>query len=142
MLGSTVVSEASATQAGMAPGRGRSLVQAAHEFSGFDRVAAPMQDTEMMARFCRTLGTRVQAGERICSIHLGDHKINFRWPQGVPRQGLHVARTGRTASLAASLCLVLEGTEEVLGDTLALANAEIVAGLVPRRARAQWRHWG
>ncbi len=52
----------------------------AGRIAGFDHVAVPMRDTERMVAFYRALGFHVDEGEAICSVHVGDHKINFHRP--------------------------------------------------------------
>lgn len=123
---------ASATLALLARGRGQSPRQAANAISGFDHVAVPMQNTERMVQFYRSLGMRVQEGERICSVHFGDHKINFHRP-GLWQDKEFTLRAPAAQPPCGDFCFVWEGTEAALEDTLARVQAEIVVGPVPRR---------
>ena len=75
-----VASCASALAAWHFLGAGRARAQASVGVSRFDHVAVPMRNSEAMARFYRALGFKVNEGERICSVHFGDHKINFHQP--------------------------------------------------------------
>ena len=43
-------------------------------------MAVPMRNTDAMVAFYRALGFEVNEGESICSVHVGDHKINFHRP--------------------------------------------------------------
>ena len=132
---SRLVPLASGTLALLTRGRGQSSGQAAIGISGFDHVAVPMENTERMVQFYRTLGMRVQEGERICSVHFGDHKINFHRP-GLWQDKDFTLRAPAALPPCGDFCFVWEGTEAALAETLALAQAEIVVGPVPRRGGA------
>ena len=54
--------------------------QGTARITGFDHVAVPMRNTDAMVAFYRALGFEVNEGESICSVHVGDHKINFHRP--------------------------------------------------------------
>ena len=99
--------------------------------SGFDHVAAPMRSTEAMLRFYRDLGFQVREGERICSVHFGDHKINFHRP-ALWQSEQFTLRAPAAEPPCGDFCFVWDGTESALSETLARAGAEIVTGPVPR----------
>lgn len=99
--------------------------------SGFDHVAAPMRNTETMLGFYRDLGFQVREGERICSVHFGDHKINFHRP-ALWQSGQFTLRAPAAEPPCGDFCFVWDGTESALSEMLARAGAEIVTGPVPR----------
>ena len=58
----------------------RALAVEADLVSGFDRIAAPMRDTEATIGFYRALELDGREVPGICSLHFGGHKRNFRRP--------------------------------------------------------------
>ncbi len=99
--------------------------------SGFDHVAVPMRNTEAMLRFYRSLGFHVREGERICSVHFGDHKINFHRP-ALWQSEQFTLRAPAAEPPCGDFCFVWEGTESALADALTRAGAEVVTGPVLR----------
>ena len=99
--------------------------------SGFDHVAVPMRNTEAILSFYRELGFHVKESERICSVHFGDHKINFHRP-ALWQSGQFTLRAPAAEPPCGDFCFVWDGTEAALATTLARAGAEIVTGPVPR----------
>ncbi len=121
VMGSMAATTAPASAQGSESGR----------VSGFDHVAVPMRDTQAMLRFYRALGFMVREGTGICSVHFGDHKINFHRP----RLWQDRAMTLRALSAqppCGDFCFVWEGGAESLARTLAEASAEVIAGPVER----------
>src|ERR1700704_4732613 len=55
--------------------------QSPGKVSGFDHVALPMENTEGMMAFYRSLGFEVAENATACSVHIGDNMINFHRPQ-------------------------------------------------------------
>lgn len=98
---------------------------------GFDHVAVPMLNTEAMLRFYRDLGFHLKEGDRICSVHFGDHKINFHRP-GLWQSEQFTLRAPAAEPPCGDFCFVWDGTESALAQTLARAGAEVVTGPVPR----------
>ena len=47
----------------------------------FDHVSLPMRNTDAMLSFYRALGLTVNEGPQICSVHLGDQKLNLHRPE-------------------------------------------------------------
>ncbi len=113
-------------------GRKRTPAQTANEISGFDHVAVPMRKTEDMVRFYRALGLQVNEGERICSVHFGDHKINFHRPR-LWQNASFGLRAPAAQPPCGDFCFVWDGTEKALVDRLARAEAEIIEGPVDRQ---------
>ena len=99
--------------------------------SGFDHVAVPMHNVEAMLRFYRDLGFHVKEGERICSVHFGDHKINFHRP-ALWQSDQFTLRAPAAQPPCGDFCFVWDGAESALVDILARAGAEIVTGPVAR----------
>ena len=91
-----------------------------------------MSDTEAMLRFYRALGCAVREGERICSVHFGDHKINFHRPQ-LWRDREFTLRAPKADPPCGDFCFVWGGSEDALEKTLARAGAEVIEGPVPRQ---------
>jgi len=99
--------------------------------SGFDHVAVPMRNTEAMLRFYRDLGFHVREGERICSVHFGDHKINFHRPALWQSEQFTLRAPGAEPPCG-DFCFVWDGMESQLVEILARAGADIITGPVPR----------
>src|SRR5207244_9035358 len=47
---------------------------------GYDHVALPMQNTDRMLAFYRSLGFPINEGPQACSVYVGDQMINFHRP--------------------------------------------------------------
>ena len=113
-------------------GRKSARAQSANPITGFDHVAVPMRNTDEMVRFYRALGLQVNEGERICSVHFGDHKINFHRP-GLWQDESVTLRAPAARPPCGDFCFVWGGSDEQLNRTLARAGAEIEDGPVGRR---------
>tara|TARA_B100001146_G_C16006346_1_gene358954 strand:- start:88 stop:585 length:498 start_codon:yes stop_codon:yes gene_type:complete len=99
----------------------------AGRITGFDHVAVPMRDTEAMVAFYRALGFHVNEGEAICSVHVGDHKINFHRPSLWQRKTFALRAPGATPPCG-DFCFVWEGTMTALHRSLATVGAPIIEG--------------
>ena len=99
----------------------------AGRITGFDHVAVPMRDTEAMVAFYRALGFHVNEGEAICSVHVGDHKINFHRPSLWQRKTFALRAPGATPPCG-DFCFVWEGTMTALHRSLAAVGALIIEG--------------
>ena len=111
--------------------RSRTRAQASGRVSGFDHVAVPMRNTEPMIGFYRALGLQVNEGDRICSVHFGDQKINFHRPSLWQNQSFSL-RAPAAQPPCGDLCFVWEGGEASLLQALRRAGAEIIEGPVDR----------
>ena len=98
---------------------------------GFDHVAVPMQNTEAMVAFYRALGLVVNEGVRICSVHFGNHKINFHRPE-LWRSGEFALRAPAAIPPCGDFCFVWTGTADSLVAVLDRAGAEVIEGPVER----------
>ncbi len=112
--------------------RGRARAQGRGPISGFDHVAVPMLDVEAMMRFYRALGFQVSEGERICSVHFGDQKINFHRPMLWENEQFAL-RAPSALPPCGDFCFVWEGDRAELLLALGRAGAEVIEGPVERR---------
>ena len=126
-----VLSAAGATLGGLELLSRRRAAGQSGMVSGFDHVAVPMRNTEVMLRFYRNLGFHVKEGERICSVHFGDHKINFHRP-GLWQSEQFTLRAPAAEPPCGDFCFVWDGTEAALAEALGRAGAEVVTGPVTR----------
>ena len=110
---------------------GRLAAQVGGPIRSFDHVAAPMRNTEAMVRFYRALGFGVMEGERICSVHFGDSKINFHRPAAW-QDASFTLRAPAAVPPCGDFCFVWDGTEAALIETLDRAGAEVIEGPAPR----------
>ncbi len=110
---------------------GRARAQRSGRVKGFDHVAAPMRDLEAMVAFYRKLGFHVNEGRGICSVHFGNHKINFHRPR--VWQGPSVTLQAPAAEPpCGDFCFVWDGSETDLLEALRNAGAEVIEGPVER----------
>ena len=100
--------------------------------TGFDHVAVPMRNTDEMVRFYRALGFEVKEGERICSVHFGDNKINFHRPR-LWQSGSFTLRAPAAEPPCGDFCFVWAGSSEALTRTFEHASAEVITGPVSRQ---------
>ena len=100
--------------------------------SGFDHVAVPMRDASAMVRFYRALGFQVHEGERICSVHFGEHKINFHRPS-LWQDSAFRLRAPSAQPPCGDFCFVWEGSPANLAEVLARAGAAVIEGPVQRQ---------
>ena len=71
----------------------------------FDHVSLPMRNTDAMLSFYRALGLTVNEGPQICSVHLGDQKLNLHRPEfWQDARAVHHARAGRGTTMRRLLC--------------------------------------
>ena len=105
----------------------RARAQAPGAVTGFDHVAAPMRNSEAMVSFYRALGFQVNEGARICSVHFGDHKINFHRP-ALWQSDAFTLRAPAAEPPCGDFCFVWEGSAAALTATLGRAGAEVIEG--------------
>ena len=111
--------------------RGIRAAQASPHIVRFDHVAVPMRNTAAMVTFYRALGFHVQEGERICSVHFGDNKINFHRPE--TWENPEFTLRGRAAvPPCGDFCFVWGGSAAALEQTLARVGAPVIEGPAPR----------
>ena len=107
--------------------------------TGFDHVSLPMQHTDAMIAFYRSLGFDVAEHKAVVSVYVGDEMINFHRPEVWARPAFTL-RASAAQPPCGDLCFVWDGSANTLHTRLAGAQAEIVEGPVEReggrRARA------
>ena len=106
--------------------------QPAGRVRGFDHVALPMQNTEAMLAFYRSLGFDVAENAQACSVYIGDQMINFHRPAAWQRASFTL-RAPAAKPPCGDLCFVYEGTPDSLKGMLDRAGAKIEEGPVARQ---------
>ena len=92
--------------------------------------------------FYRALGLDVNEGESICSVHVGDHGINFHRPSLWQRK-LFSLRAPGAMPPCGDFCLVWDGTLVALQGMLKGTGATVIEGPADHRgARAGGRATG
>jgi catechol 2,3-dioxygenase-like lactoylglutathione lyase family enzyme len=99
---------------------------------GFDHVSMPMQDTEAMVAFYRSLGLDVAENPHVVSVYAGNQMINLHRPETWQREGFTLRAPAATPPCG-DRCFVWDGSREALHATLARAGAEIEEGPVERQ---------
>jgi catechol 2,3-dioxygenase-like lactoylglutathione lyase family enzyme len=98
---------------------------------GFDHVALPMQNADMMIAFYRGLGFPMNEGNAAVSVYVGDQMINFHRPT-LWQNATFTLRAPGARPPCGDLCFVWEGTAAQLKAMLDRAGAKIFEGPVPR----------
>jgi catechol 2,3-dioxygenase-like lactoylglutathione lyase family enzyme len=98
---------------------------------GFDHVSLPMQDTEAMAAFYRSLGLQVAEHPHVVSVYVGNQMINLHRPETWRREGFTL-RARAAEPPCGDLCFVWDGSPESLHARLHDAGTEIIEGPVGR----------
>lgn len=98
---------------------------------GFDHVSLPMQHTDAMVAFYRSLGFAVAEQKAVVSVYVGDQMINLHRPTTWQREGFTL-RAPAARPPCGDLCFVWDGSPESLAALLARAGAETVEGPVAR----------
>ena len=99
---------------------------------GFDHVALPMQNTDAMLAFYRSLGLQVAENAQAVSVYIGTQMINFHRPAAWQRETFTL-RAPAAKPPCGDLCFVWDGTPEALKAMLARAGAKIEEGPVARQ---------
>jgi catechol 2,3-dioxygenase-like lactoylglutathione lyase family enzyme len=99
---------------------------------GFDHVSLPLQDTEAMVAFYRSLGMDVDETPYLVVVHVGDQMINFHLPAIWQRDGFTL-RAPAAQPPCGDLCFVWAGSPDTLHALLDAARADIIEGPVARR---------
>jgi catechol 2,3-dioxygenase-like lactoylglutathione lyase family enzyme len=99
---------------------------------GFDHVSLPMQNTEAMVAFYRSLGLSVAEQPYVVSVYVGDQMINLHRPE-IWRQAGFSLRAPEAKPPCGDLCFVWEGSAESLRARLDAARVEIIEGPVERQ---------
>ena len=99
---------------------------------GFDHVALPMQNTEAMVTFYRSLGFRTSETANAVSVYIGDQMINFHRPTHW-QDVTFTLRAPEAKPPCGDLCFVWDGTAASLKRMLDRAGAKVVEGPVDRQ---------
>jgi catechol 2,3-dioxygenase-like lactoylglutathione lyase family enzyme len=102
------------------------------DIRGFDHVALPMQKTDAMLAFYRSLGLQVVENAQACSVYIGDQMINFHRP-ALWQRDTFTLRAPAAKPPCGDLCFVWSGTAESLKALLDRAGAAIEEGPVARQ---------
>lgn len=116
---------------GAAAAAAPAIAQPAGRIRGFDHAALPMQNTEAMLAFYRSLGCEVSENPAACSVYFGDNMINFHRPATWQRASFTL-RAPAARPPCGDLCFVWEGAPESLRGLLSRAGAKIIEGPVGR----------
>jgi catechol 2,3-dioxygenase-like lactoylglutathione lyase family enzyme len=122
---------AASAAVGSAVGISSSPNQQAGRIRGFDHVALPMENTDAMIAFYTALGCDVIESATACSVHFGDHMINFHRPAHW-QDKTFTNRASAAVPPCGDLCFVWEGTAESVKAVLSRAGAKVEMGPVPR----------
>jgi catechol 2,3-dioxygenase-like lactoylglutathione lyase family enzyme len=105
--------------------------EAAGTIRGFDHVSLPMQHTEAMVAFYRSLGLQVAEHPHVVSVYAGNQMINLHRPETWQRKGFTL-RAPAAIPPCGDLCFVWGGSPDSLGTLLDAAGAEVIEGPVAR----------
>jgi len=104
-----------------------------HAVTGFDHVSLPMQDTDAMVVFYRSLGFHVAENPYVVSVYVGSAQmINLHRPEIWQRDGFAL-RAPAARPPCGDLCFVWNGSAKTLRERLDQAGATIVEGPVARQ---------
>jgi catechol 2,3-dioxygenase-like lactoylglutathione lyase family enzyme len=117
---------------GMVAAGGAARLQQSGNIRGFDHVALPMQNTDAMLAFYRSLGLQVAENPQAVSVYIGTQMINFHRPATWQRESFTL-RAPAAKPPCGDLCFVWDGTAESLKSMLDRAGAKIVEGPVARQ---------
>ncbi len=106
-------------------GAGVGRAQTSDRFVRFDHVSFPMRNTGAMLAFYRDLGFDVMEGERICSVHFGDAKINLHRPE-IWESGEFTLRAPRAVPPCGDVCIVWGGSAAELERTFERVGAVVI----------------
>ena len=105
--------------------------EAAGKIRGFDHVSLPMQHTEAMVAFYRSLGLQVAEHPHVVSVYAGNQMINLHRPETWQKRGF-ILRALAAIPPCGDLCFVWGGSPDSLGTLLDAAGAEVIEGPVAR----------
>ena len=100
--------------------------------AGIDHASLPMQNTEAMLAFYRSLGLDMRENPYAVSVYVGNQMINFHRPAMWQRKDFTL-RAPAAGPPCGDLCFVWDGSPEALHALLDGAGAEIIEGPVERQ---------
>jgi len=104
--------------------------------TGFDHVALPMQNTEAMLAFYRSLGFDIREGANAISVYVGNQMINFHRPT-LWQSASFTLRAPAAKPPCGDLCFVWDGTAASLKAMLERVGATIEVGPADRAGGRQ-----
>lgn len=102
---------------------------------GLDHVALPMQNTDAMIAFYRSLGLEVKEGQFLVQVYIGNQMLNLHRPE-LWQSGFSL-RAGAATPPCGDICLVWDGSADALKRLLDEANIEVEEGPVEREGGRQ-----
>src|SRR6185369_1004370 len=99
-----------------------SAPQSGNSIKAFDHVALPMQNTDAMIAFYRSLGLQVAENAQAVSVYIGSQMINFHRPAAWQRDTFTL-RAPAAKPPCGDLCFVWDGTPAALKAMLDRVNA-------------------
>ena len=117
--------------AGAAAG-GPLSAQSSGRVTGFDHVALPMQNTDAMIAFYKSLGFAVNETPTVVSVYAGPNMINFHRP-ALWQNPTFTLRAPAAKPPCGDLCFVWDGTAAQLTATLERIGATVEVGPVARQ---------
>ena len=118
--------------AGTVAAGSRVVAQETGSVRGIDHVALPMEHTEEMLAFYRSLGSAVIENANACSVYVGDQMINFHRPAHWEDKTFTL-RAPAARPPCGDLCFVWDGTPGSLKAMLDRAGAKVIEGPVERQ---------
>ena len=106
--------------------------QSGGNIRGFDHVALPMQNTDAMLAFYRSLGLQVAENPQAVSVYIGTQMINFHRPATWQRETFTL-RAPAAKPPCGDLCFVWDGTAAALKAMLDRSGVKIEEGPVARQ---------
>ena len=104
--------------------------------TGFDHLALPMQNTEAMLAFYRSLGFDIREGANAISVYVGNQMINFHRPT-LWQSASFTLRAPAAKPPCGDLCFVWDGTAASLKAMLERVGATIEVGPADRAGGRQ-----
>ena len=104
----------------------------------FDHVSLPMRNTDAMLHFYQALGLPVNEGPQICSVHLGDQKINLHRP-AVWQSESFTLRAPAAEPPCGDFCVVWDGTVDILRDLSSCQSSASVGWWLGVDIAGRWR---
>lgn len=101
-----------------------------------DHVSLPMQHTDAMVAFYRSLGLIVAEHPHVVSVYVGNQMVNLHRPETWQKKGFTLRAPAATPPCG-DLCLVWDGSAESLHALLDEVGAEIIEGPVAREGGRQ-----
>jgi catechol 2,3-dioxygenase-like lactoylglutathione lyase family enzyme len=102
---------------------------------GFDHIALPMQNTEAMIAFYRSLDLEVKESQYLVQVYVGDQMLNFHRPE-LWQRGFSLRARAATPPCG-DICFVWDGHASTLKGLLDRAGIRVEEGPVHREGGRQ-----